>query len=96
MICILDNGIGIKKEHHAEIFQLFKRVHVGNYSGTGLGLGLCKKIIEKYEGEIEVDSVEGEYTQFCIKLPFRGKEGVGSLLVDPLRDFLGVPEEGLN
>lgn len=96
-ICIRDNGIGIKEEHHKEIFELFKRVHTGgDYSGTGLGLGLCKKIIEKYQGEVRVESVEGEFTNFCIILPHKSKDGVEDILVNPLREFLKVPEEGLN
>lgn len=97
VIYIRDNGIGIKEQHHSEIFELFKRVHVGEqYSGTGLGLGLCKKIIDKYNGEIQVDSVEGEYTQFCIKLPTGSPGGVGDIFVNPIRSFLKNTEGGLN
>ncbi len=93
LICIRDNGIGIKEEHHHEIFELFKRVHLGGkYSGTGLGLGLCKKIIDKYNGEIKVNSVEGEFSCFCIKLPSREKDGLGDILMNPLREFIKLPE----
>ncbi len=65
-----DNGIGIDEKHHQEIFQYFKRLHNhSTYPGTGLGLGLCKKLVEKYHGTIEVDSIVGAYTSFKVILP---------------------------
>jgi light-regulated signal transduction histidine kinase (bacteriophytochrome) len=65
-----DNGIGIKEEYYDQIFQFFKRLHnPSEYVGTGLGLGLCKKIIEKYNGNIHVNSELQVFTQFIITLP---------------------------
>lgn len=65
-----DNGIGIAKEHYHQIFEFFKRLHnKDKYQGTGLGLGLCKKIIEQYGGEIAIDSELGKYATFSIHLP---------------------------
>lgn len=65
-----DNGIGIAKPFHDQIFQYFKRLHsVKDYPGTGLGLGLCKKIINKYDGRIEVNSDFGASSTFIAKFP---------------------------
>ncbi len=69
LISFKDNGIGIDNEYHEQIFQFFKRLHSSDkYQGTGLGLGLCKKIVNSYGGNIEVDSVTGEGSTFRIKL----------------------------
>lgn len=65
-----DNGIGIAEEYHEQIFQFFKRLHNSDeYQGTGLGLGLCKKIINGHSGTVEVDSVEGAGSTFTITFP---------------------------
>ncbi|MEM8907917.1 MAG: ATP-binding protein, partial [Bacteroidota bacterium] len=67
-----DNGIGIPKEFHEKIFQFFQRLHTNNqYTGTGLGLGLCKKIVKKYKGQILVDSIINGGTTFTIELPLQ-------------------------
>ena len=60
-----DNGIGISKEYSATIFQMFKRLHNENeYDGTGIGLAICKKIVEYYNGEIWFESEAGKGTTF--------------------------------
>jgi len=65
-----DNGIGIKEEYHEQIFQFFKRLHNSSqYQGTGLGLGLCKKIITNYNGSVDIDSIVGKGTTFRIIFP---------------------------
>ncbi|HLP19309.1 MAG TPA: ATP-binding protein [Chitinophagales bacterium] len=62
---ISDNGIGISKEYSTTIFQMFKRLHnESDYDGTGIGLAICKKIVEYYHGEVWFDSTEGEGTTF--------------------------------
>jgi len=74
LISFKDNGIGIEDEYHEQIFQFFKRLHTcEKYQGTGLGLGLCKKIVNSYGGKIEVDSVTGEGSTFRIKLEMEAK-----------------------
>ncbi|RME95430.1 MAG: hypothetical protein D6772_13235 [Bacteroidetes bacterium] len=65
-----DNGIGIEARYHTHIFQFFKRLHTSEqYPGTGLGLGLCKKIVESYQGTIEVDSQPGQGSIFTLSFP---------------------------
>ena len=63
---VADNGIGIRKEFQKQIFMLFKKLHTsGEHPGTGLGLAICQKIIEQHEGDIWVESQEGEGAVFC-------------------------------
>lgn len=65
---VKDNGIGIDKEHHQRIFGMFSRLHSQEeYMGTGIGLSVCKKIMEKHNGDISVDSALGEGTTFYIR-----------------------------
>ena len=69
LITIKDNGIGISKEYHEQIFNMFKRLHTSNqYEGTGLGLAICKKIVDRMNGKIWLESEEGNGTTFFIEL----------------------------
>jgi len=69
IISFEDNGIGIAEEYHEQIFQFFKRLHSSDkYSGTGLGLGLCKKIVNSYDGYIQVFSEAGKGSIFQVVL----------------------------
>lgn len=62
---VRDNGIGIAEKNQTRIFQLFERLHeISQYVGTGIGLSLCKKVVEQHFGEIGVDSKEGEGSTF--------------------------------
>lgn len=66
---IKDNGIGIAPEFHEKIFLLFRKLHNKNhYEGTGIGLALCKKIVQQHNGKIWLDSEEGEGTRFHFTL----------------------------
>lgn len=66
---IRDNGIGISKEYSTTIFQMFKRLHnEQEYDGTGIGLAICKKIVEYYHGEVWFESEENKGTTFYITI----------------------------
>jgi signal transduction histidine kinase len=70
LICIQDNGIGFDEKYVNNIFALFERLNTKNaYSGTGIGLAIAKKIIEKHDGMITATGKEGEGASFMIILP---------------------------
>jgi signal transduction histidine kinase len=71
LIEIKDNGIGIEKEYGEKIFNLFQRLNKNDarYEGTGVGLAICKNIVEKYNGKIWFDSEKNEGTTFFISFP---------------------------
>jgi PAS domain S-box-containing protein len=74
-IRITDNGIGIKPEFHQAIFVMFKRVQTaGKYEGNGIGLAVCKKIVERLGGKIGVESEPGKGSTFWFTVP----EGVNA------------------
>jgi PAS domain S-box-containing protein len=68
IIRVRDNGTGIPKEHHQRVFGLFKRVHAGEIPGSGIGLAVCKKIVESLGGTIWVDSEPGAGSTFCFTI----------------------------
>ena len=69
-IKVRDNGIGIAPEHQQQVFDLFRRAPHGPLEkGTGIGLALCRKIMEKHEGSIRLQSVVNEGSTFTISLP---------------------------
>lgn len=71
LFSIIDNGIGIPMRQQQEIFEVFKRIHDGRlYQGAGIGLAICKKVIEQHGGSIEVTSTPGSGTTFSFSLPF--------------------------
>ncbi len=66
---IRDNGIGIPKDKLDHVFGLFKRAHGKEFQGTGVGLAICKKIVEKHQGDIWAESEEELGTCFYIRFP---------------------------
>ncbi|MEL6846062.1 MAG: ATP-binding protein, partial [Bacteroidota bacterium] len=70
IVAVKDNGIGISETYIDQIFVIFKQLHTKDkFSGSGIGLALCKKITERLGGRIWVESVEGEGTTFFLAFP---------------------------
>ncbi|MCW3075687.1 MAG: hypothetical protein JWO32_296, partial [Bacteroidetes bacterium] len=71
-----DNGIGFEQKYAPKIFTMFQRLHdANNYGGTGIGLALCKKIVENYQGEISVKAKVNEGACFYVYLPVAQRAG---------------------
>jgi PAS domain S-box-containing protein len=69
-LTIADNGIGFDEKYSERIFRVFERLHgQGKYEGTGIGLAICRKIINRHNGEITVTSKPGKGSTFIVTLP---------------------------
>ena len=73
IISVQDNGTGIPQKYQKRVFNMYERLHSApRYPGTGMGLALCKKIVERHHGRIWVDSTEGAGSTFHFSLPAAG------------------------
>jgi signal transduction histidine kinase len=70
MIAVEDDGIGMTPEETERVFQIFERLHSReSYSGTGIGLAVCRKIVERHGGDIRIESERGDGSTFYVTLP---------------------------
>jgi light-regulated signal transduction histidine kinase (bacteriophytochrome) len=72
ILSVRDNGIGFRPEYAEQIFGIFKRLHREEYPGTGIGLAICKRIVERHRGSIWARGEEGRGATFFFTMP--GKE----------------------
>ena len=68
-IAVRDNGIGFDQKYADEIFGVFKRLEPDRSAGTGMGLALCKRIVERHGGRIWAKSAPGRGSEFCFTVP---------------------------
>ena len=69
-LTVADNGIGFSEEYKEKIFQMFERLHGRlDYEGSGIGLAICRKIVERHGGRMTATSVTGQGATFTVTLP---------------------------
>ena len=69
IVAVRDNGIGFEQKHAERIFGLFKRLHTDEYPGTGPGLAICQRIVERYGGRMWAEGRPGDGATFLFALP---------------------------
>ena len=76
VLSVSDNGVGIAPDDHEAIFRPFKRLHGSQYPGAGIGLALCRRIVESNGGRIWVESEKGKGATFQFSIPLEKRAGV--------------------
>ncbi len=71
---VKDNGTGIEPEYKEKVFDMFRRLHGREYPGVGIGLSLCRRIIERHKGRIWIESEAGQGTTFYFTIPIKEDE----------------------
>ena len=69
VFCVSDNGLGIAPEYKQRIFEMFQRLHGEELPGSGIGLAMCQRIVERFGGKIWVESEEGKGSHFYFSIP---------------------------
>ncbi len=70
-ISVSDNGQGFRQEYASHVFRIFKRLHGRDVPGSGIGLAICKAVIERHDGQISAESEPGKGTTFTFSIPLR-------------------------
>ncbi len=87
-IVVEDEGIGFGAEHAERIFAPFERLHGrGSYEGTGMGLAICRRVVERHGGSITARSTPGRGATFVVTLPIRHHVGEAPAQGDGVHDY---------
>ncbi len=74
---VQDNGFGIESQYHDRIFEIFRRLHTQEeFPGTGIGLAVCRRIVQRHRGKIWVESQPEKGSRFCFTIPIDDDPGI--------------------